>query len=169
MNFKIDLKRDSKIIFGLFLIIFTLNSCEAFLQYSGNVYNDKNEPIQEAKISLIIEKRDTVKSMAEKFDTISIAARKDLRKKGVKDNFIYTSRGLAEPVPLHTDKNGYFDTRSILVSCLFKCPNVKILVQKDKVIKAFSIEELKKVEIKNDSLQHDFFKKNSSTKLSIFL
>ena len=156
-----------KTFFYLLLITFALSSCESLLQYTGNVYNDKNEPIENAKISLIIGKRDTVQKMGEIMDTVSIAQRKTLRKKGIKDNFRYSmSRGLSEPKILFTDKNGYFETRTLWMGCGFSnCPKVKILVEKDHIVKAFPVEELKEEVIK-DSLRPYFVKER---KLSIFL
>ncbi|WP_415326374.1 hypothetical protein [Chryseobacterium sp. MMS23-Vi53] len=156
-----------KTIFCLLLITFALSSCESLLHYTGNVYNDKNEPIENAKISLIIGKRDTVQKMGEIMDSVSLAQRKALRKKGIKDNFKYSmSGGLSESKILFTDKNGHFETRTLWMGCGFSnCPKVKILVEKDHIIKAFPIEELKKEVIK-DSLRPHFIKEK---KLSIFL
>lgn len=149
------------------LLTFALSSCESLLHYSGNVYNLQNEPVQDAKISLIIGRTDTVQKMGEIMDTVSLVQRKKLRKKGIKDNFKYSmSGGLSEPKILFTDKNGYFETRTLWMGCGFSdCPKVKILVEKDHIIKAFPIEELK-VEVIKDSLRTGFIKKS---KLSIFL
>lgn len=167
INFKIQRKKDFKILFYLLLlIIFTLNSCESLLQYNGNVYNYNHEPIQNAKISLIIGKIDTVQKMGEILDTISIEKRRELRKKGIKDNFRHNTKGqMYEPIPLYTDKNGYFKTRTIWFQCGFKCPDYKILVEKDNLKKVFPIKEV----IKNDSLQFNFYGKQSPRNLSLFL
>ena len=70
---------------------------------------------------------------------------------------------------LYTDKNGYFTTTPFLVSCLFKCPKVKIFVQKDKLSKAFTIEALEKIHVKNDSIKRGSFRENISEKYLIFL
>jgi hypothetical protein len=152
------LKKQFKIIFCLFLVTFTLNSCETLLHYKGNVYNDKNEPVENAKISLIIGKRDTMRKMGEILDTISIAQRKELRRKGIKDNF--TSRmgeGLSEPKILFTDKSGHFETRTLWLGCGFSnCQEVKILVEKDGLIKTFLAEDLIKEEMKKDTLSVGF-------------
>ncbi len=156
-----------KNIFSLLSAAFLLNSCETLLHYEGNVYNEKNEPLKNAKISLIVGKRDTVKKMGETFDTISIAQRKQLRRTGIKDNFIYSmDGGLSEPKILYTDKNGYFETRTLWMGCGFShCPKVKILIEKDHIVKAFPIEELK-VDVIKDSLSPYLIRER---KLSIFL
>ena len=129
---------------------FTFMSCEAFLRYSGNVYNSKNEPIQDAKIYLIIGKKDTVKRMGEILDTISVEKRMELRKKGIKDKLKYNPNGqVYEPIILLTDKDGHFKTRTVLFGCGFKCPNVKILIEKNNLRKVLPIEH----DTKRDSLK----------------
>lgn len=140
-----------KTILFLLLSTFALSSCETLLHYTGNVYNDKNEPIENAKISLIIGKRDTVQKMGEIMDTVSIAQRKALRKKGIKDNFkSRMGEGLSEPKILFTDKNGHFNTRTLWMGCGFSdCPKVKILIEKNHITKAYPIEELKGEVIKD--------------------
>jgi hypothetical protein len=156
-------------IFLCFLSAIILSSCEAVLHYEGNIYDHKNEPVENVYIALILNNKDTITEAGDKFDTISLAKRKELRKKGVKDNFRYTSKGLSEPVRLYTDKNGYFTTTPFLVSCLFKCPKVKMLVQKDKLSKEFTIESLEKIHVKNDSIKRGSFRENISEKYLIFL
>jgi hypothetical protein len=163
MNFKIRRKKDFKIIFCLVLMAFALNSCEAYLHYRGNVYNNKNEPVENAKISLIIGRIDTIQKMGEKFDTISIEQRKALRKKGVKDNFRYTYDGISEPVILYTDKNGYFKTKTIFFGCGFKCPDFKLLVEKDNLKKIFPVKDF----IKKDSLSSLLVKEPEKLSLSL--
>ena len=139
-----------KILISFLLVIIIFNSCEAFLKYSGNVYNSQNEPLQNARVSLIIGKRDTVKRMGEILDTISVENRMKLRKSGIKDDLKYNSNGqIYEPTILYTDKNGFFKTRTVLFGCGFKCPDVKILVEKDNQKKVLAIERF----TKRDSLQ----------------
>ena len=128
----------------------TFFSCEAFLRYSGNVYNTNNEPLKDAKISLIIGKKDTIKRMGEILDTISVEKRIELRKKGIKDNLKYNPYGqVYEPIILLTDKEGYFKTRTVLFGCGFKCPEVKILIEKNNLKKVLPIEK----DTKRDSLK----------------
>ncbi|KAA0128551.1 hypothetical protein FY557_08195 [Chryseobacterium sp. SN22] len=158
-----------KSISCLLIITCALSSCEAFLKYQGNVYNSKNEPVENARISLILQKKYKFEYMSERLDTLSSAERKKLRKKGIKDNFRYTYRGLVEPVPLYTDKNEYFETRSILVGCPFKCPKAAIQVEKDTVVKIFPIEEPKETEYNNDSLSLRNFRERPPKKLSLVL
>lgn len=161
MNRKIELKKT----FYLLLLAFALSSCESLLHYSGNVYNLQNEPVQDAKISLIIGRIDTVQKMGEVLDTISVEQRKELRKKGIKDHLTFNiHRQMSEPIALYTDKNGYFKTRTIWFGCIFKCPDYKILVQKGDVIKVFPL----KSEIKKDSLLLNF-RSRRETALSLFL
>jgi predicted HTH domain antitoxin len=159
------LKKQLLISVYLFLITCVLNSCESLLNYGGHVYNSNNEPIQDAKISLIIGRIDTVEKMGEILDTVSIEKRKELRKKGIKDNFGYNINGkMSEPIALYTDKNGYFKTRTIWFGCAFKCPDYKILVEKGDVIKVFPLKD----EIKKDTLPFKL-RSRQETNLSLFL
>lgn len=115
-----------KFILLLVISVFLI-SCEAFLRFNGNVYNSKNEPISNAKITMIVNKN-KIEKIA--FDTIS-------------------SENKSEPQILYTDKNGYFKTRTVLVGCPFGCPKVQLMVEKDKTKKIILMDK----DVRRDSMK----------------
>ncbi|MDM1063117.1 hypothetical protein HXZ62_11200 [Empedobacter falsenii] len=131
--------------FGLISLI----SCESFIRFNGNVYNSENEPISDAKITVLLRKNDTIKKVGFELDTILSEEREKLRKKGIKDDFYINAMGeYYKPKVLFTDKNGFFSTRTILIPCGFKCPKVNLIVEKEKNKKVILLDN----KLKRDSM-----------------
>lgn len=131
--------------FGLISLI----SCESLIRFNGNVYNSKNEPISDAKITVLLRKNDTIKKVGFELDTILSEEREKLRKKGIKDDFYINAMGeYYKPKVLFTDKNGFFSTRTILIPCGFKCPKVNLIVEKEKNKKVILLDN----KLKRDSM-----------------
>ncbi|MGV0920534.1 hypothetical protein ACTS94_09165 [Empedobacter falsenii] len=131
--------------FGLISLI----SCESFIRFNGNVYNSENEPISDAKITVLLRKKDTIKKVGFELDTILSEEREKLRKKGIKDDFYINAMGeYYKPKVLFTDKNGFFNTRTILIPCGFKCPKVNLIVEKEKNKKVILLDN----KLKRDSM-----------------
>ncbi|MDM1298478.1 hypothetical protein HXZ94_08165 [Empedobacter falsenii] len=131
--------------FGLISLI----SCESFIRFNGNVYNSENEPISDAKITVLLRKNDTLKKVGFELDTILSEEREKLRKKGIKDDFYINAMGeYYKPKVLFTDKNGFFSTRTILIPCGFKCPKVNLIVEKEKNKKVILLDN----KLKRDSM-----------------
>lgn len=127
--------------------IISLISCESIIRFKGNVYNSENEPISNAKITVLLRKNDTIKKVGFILDTIPVEERDKLRKKGTKDDLYINAIGeYYKPKILFTDKNGFFNTRTILIPCGFKCPKVNLIVEKEKN---------KKVILLNNKLDRD--------------
>ena len=131
--------------FGLISLI----SCESFIRFNGNVYNSENEPISDAKITVLLRKNDTIKKVGFELDTILSEEREKLRKNGIKDDFYINAMGeYYKPKVLFTDKNGFFKTRTILIPCGFKCPKVNLIVEKEKNKKVILLDN----KLKRDSM-----------------
>ena len=131
--------------FGLISLI----SCESFIRFNGNVYNFENEPISDAKITVLLRKNDTIKKVGFELDTILSEEREKLRKNGIKDDFYINAMGeYYKPKVLFTDKNGFFKTRTILIPCGFKCPKVNLIVEKEKNKKVILLDN----KLKRDSM-----------------
>ncbi|MGV0936200.1 hypothetical protein [Empedobacter falsenii] len=131
--------------FGLISLI----SCESFIRFNGNVYNSENEPISDAKITVLLRKNDTIKKVGFELDTILSEEREKLRKKGIKDDFYINAMGdYYKPKVLFTDKNGFFSTRTILIPCGFKCPKVNLIVEKENNKKVILLDN----KLKRDSM-----------------
>ncbi|MDM1547947.1 hypothetical protein HX096_08760 [Empedobacter falsenii] len=131
--------------FGLISLI----SCESLIRFNGNVYNSENEPISDAKITVLLRKNDTIKKVGFELDTILSEEREKLRKKGIKDDFYINAMGeYYKPKVLFTDKNGFFITRTILIPCGFKCPKVNLIVEKEKNKKVILLDN----KLKRDSM-----------------
>ncbi|MDH0658638.1 MULTISPECIES: hypothetical protein [unclassified Empedobacter] len=131
--------------FGLISLI----SCESFIRFNGNVYNSENEPISDAKITVLLRKNDTIKKVGFELDTILSEEREKLRKKGIKDDFYINAMGeYYKPKVLFTDKNGFFNTRTILIPCGFKCPKVNLIVEKENNKKVILLDN----KLKRDSM-----------------
>ena len=131
--------------FGLISLI----SCESFIRFNGNVYNFENEPISDAKITVLLRKNDTIKKVGFELDTILSEEREKLRKNGIKDDFYINAMGeYYKPKVLFTDKNGFFKTRTILIPCGFKCPKVNLIVKKKKNKKVILLDN----KLKRDSM-----------------
>ncbi len=131
--------------FGLIL----LTSCESLIRFNGNVYNSENEPISDAKITVLLRKNDTIKKVGFELDTILSEEREKLRKKGIKDDFYINAMGeYYKPKILFTDKNGFFNTRTILIPCGFKCPKVNLIVEKENNKKVILLDN----KLKRDSM-----------------
>ncbi len=132
--------------FGLISLI----SCESFIRFNGNVYNSENEPISDAKITVLLRKNDTIKKVGFELDTILSEEREKLRKNGIKDDFYINAMGeYYKPKVLFTDKNGFFKTRTILIPCGFKCPKVNLIVEKEKNKKVILLDN----KLKRDSMK----------------
>ena len=132
--------------FGLISLI----SCESFIRFNGNVYNFENEPISDAKITVLLRKNDTIKKVGFELDTILSEEREKLRKNGIKDDFYINAMGeYYKPKVLFTDKNGFFKTRTILIPCGFKCPKVNLIVEKEKNKKVILLDN----KLKRDSMK----------------
>ncbi|HAR72874.1 MAG TPA: hypothetical protein DCR77_05630 [Flavobacteriaceae bacterium] len=132
--------------FGLISLI----SCESFIRFNGNVYNSENEPISDAKITVLLRKNDTIKKVGFELDTILSEEREKLRKNGIKDDFYINAMGeYYKPKVLFTDKNGFFNTRTILIPCGFKCPKVNLIVEKEKNKKVILLDN----KLKRDSMK----------------
>ena len=132
--------------FGLISLI----SCESFIRFNGNVYNSENEPISDAKITVLLRKNDTIKKVGFELDTILSEEREKLRKNGIKDDFYNNAMGeYYKPKVLFTDKNGFFKTRTILIPCGFKCPKVNLIVEKEKNKKVILLDN----KLKRDSMK----------------
>ena len=133
--------------FGLISLI----SCESFIRFNGNVYNFENEPISDAKITVLLRKNDTIKKVGFELDTILSEEREKLRKNGIKDDFYINAMGeYYKPKVLFTDKNGFFKTRTILIPCGFKCPKVNLIVEKEKNKKVILLDN----KLKRDSMNN---------------
>ena len=139
---------NAKYILYLFGLI-SLISCESFIRFNGNVYNFENEPISDAKITVLLRKNDTIKKVGFELDTILSEEREKLRKNGIKDDFYINAMGeYYKPKVLFTDKNGFFKTRTILIPCGFKCPKVNLIVEKEKNKKVILLDN----KLKRDSM-----------------
>ena len=139
---------NAKYILYLFGLI-SLISCESFIRFNGNVYNSENEPISDAKITVLLRKNDTIKKVGFELDTILSEEREKLRKNGIKDDFYINAMGeYYKPKVLFTDKNGFFKTRTILIPCGFKCPKVNLIVEKEKNKKVILLDN----KLKRDSM-----------------
>ena len=140
---------NAKYILYLFGLI-SLISCESFIRFNGNVYNSENEPISDAKITVLLRKNDTIKKVGFELDTILSEEREKLRKNGIKDDFYINAMGeYYKPKVLFTDKNGFFNTRTILIPCGFKCPKVNLIVEKEKNKKVILLDN----KLKRDSMK----------------
>ena len=140
---------NAKYILYLFGLI-SLISCESFIRFNGNVYNFENEPISDAKITVLLRKNDTIKKVGFELDTILSEEREKLRKNGIKDDFYINAMGeYYKPKVLFTDKNGFFKTRTILIPCGFKCPKVNLIVEKEKNKKVILLDN----KLKRDSMK----------------
>ena len=140
---------NAKYILYLFGLI-SLISCESFIRFNGNVYNTENEPITDAKITVLLRKNDTIKKVGFELDTILSEEREKLRKNGIKDDFYINAMGeYYKPKVLFTDKNGFFKTRTILIPCGFKCPKVNLIVEKEKNKKVILLDN----KLKRDSMK----------------
>ena len=140
---------NAKYILYLFGLI-SLISCESFIRFNGNVYNSENEPISDAKITVLLRKNDTIKKVGFELDTILSEEREKLRKNGIKDDFYINAMGeYYKPKVLFTDKNGFFKTRTILIPCGFKCPKVNLIVEKEKNKKVILLDN----KLKRDSMK----------------
>ena len=140
---------NAKYILYLFGLI-SLISCESFIRFNGNVYNSENEPISDAKITVLLRKNDTIKKVGFELDTILSEEREKLRKKGIKDDFYINAMGeYYKPKVLFTDKNGFFNTRTILIPCGFKCPKVNLIVEKENNKKVILLDN----KLKRDSMK----------------
>ena len=117
---------------SVILILLFLTSCESFIKYNGYVYDKENNPVTGANVFLIIQKDTIIKSGFEP-DSISTEKRLSYRKSEIKDSLIWNvlEGTLIKPKRLFTDENGYFNTRTIWVGCVPKCPKTKLLIQKD--------------------------------------
>ena len=130
--------------------LISLISCESFIRFNGNVYNSENEPISDAKITVLLRKNDTIKKVGFELDTILSEEREKLRKNGIKDDFYINAMGeYYKPKVLFTDKNGFFKTRTILIPCGFKCPKVNLIVEKEKNKKVILLDN----KLKRDSMK----------------
>ena len=139
---------NAKYILYLFGLI-SLISCESFIRFNGNVYNSENEPISDAKITVLLRKNDTIKKVGFELDTILSEEREKLRKNGIKDDFYINAMGeYYKPKVLFTDKNGFFNTRTILIPCGFKCPKVNLIVEKENNKKVILLDN----KLKRDSM-----------------
>ena len=139
---------NAKYILYLFGLI-SLISCESFIRFNGNVYNSENEPISDAKITVLLRKNDTIKKVGFELDTILSEEREKLRKNGIKDDFYINAMGeYYKPKVLFTDKNGFFSTRTILIPCGFKCPKVNLIVEKENNKKVILLDN----KLKRDSM-----------------
>lgn len=118
----------------ILLLVLTLTSCEAVIHMQGYVYdNEIKKPIENAKVLLVLKRKDTLQNTYFEYDTVSYNQRMALRKTGIKDDYkLYNVGGLSKkPSPSLTDTNGYFSVGSILVPCVPKCPDCQLVFLKD--------------------------------------
>jgi hypothetical protein len=138
----------SKII-KIFILSFSLTSCEAFLSFNGNVYDSANQPVRNAKITLLINKR-TVEKIGSETDSVSMEKRNGLRKSGIKDELKLTIDGTyVNYKTLYTNEKGYFKSQTILIGCGFGCPKIRLVVEKDGRKKVISMDK----QISRDSMK----------------
>lgn len=134
------MKTTSLRIVKIVILFFSLTSCEAFLRFNGNVYDSKNKPIANAKITLLINKR-TIENIGSELDSVSIEKRNALRKSGIKDDLKVSLEGTyIRYKTLYTNENGYFKSQTILIGCGFGCPKVRLVIEKDSLKKVILMD-----------------------------
>jgi hypothetical protein len=112
-----------------------LSSCDRWIMFHGIVHDKSGQPLQGVRVSLLV-RGDTTDyrsaSLAVIYDTIYADARKKLRKKGLSDDFIQ-SNGLRfyKPIPLYTNDQGLFASRTIMVPPMAPCPKCQLVFKKN--------------------------------------
>lgn len=106
----------------LLYFVFTASACEEIIKIQGNVYDsDTKEPVENVRVVLVVNKKDTLRNIHFEFDTLSYAERKALRKQGVKDSYKdYTGEGLSINSNAFTDKNGNYAIGQLVLPAVFK-------------------------------------------------
>lgn len=109
-------------------VIAVLFSCEGYIHIQGTVVDSKTD----RPIDNVIVKLNDRTACRLKYDTLSLAERKRLRKQGIKDDYRYhDAEGLSVLGPSASNENGFFLVGNILVPCVPRCPTSRLTFEKE--------------------------------------
>jgi hypothetical protein len=123
-----------KIVSINIMLLILLASCEGVIRMQGYVYDHQTKlPVENARVLLVINRKDTVRNVYYEYDTIDYKDRVKLRKNGFKDDYTYlnVSGYSKKPAPSLTNRMGYFSVGSMLVGCVPKCPGCQLIIIKE--------------------------------------